>query len=132
MADIFQLAEQLGKAISASPQAAALRTAREALNGKPEVTGLLKDYQQQANRIADLERTAKPVEVDDKHKLQDLHNQLAAAPAVKTLTVAQMEYVELMRKVSDTLRAETKDTDGPCTPRPATHHAIARKARPAL
>jgi len=113
MADIFQLATQLGKAIQDSPQATALRDAREAVHGKPDLTELLQAYQQQANRIGEMEHSGNPVEVADKHKLQDLHNQLAAAPEVKTLTVAQMEYVELMRKVSDTLRAETKGTDGP-------------------
>ena len=66
MSAVTELAERLGKAIADSPQAAALRAARKAVNQQPELDKLLKDFQQQSERIARLEQENKPVEVEDK------------------------------------------------------------------
>lgn len=111
MADIIQLAEQLGKAISESPEATALLAVRKEISAQPEMAQLMQDYQGQMERIASLERDNKPIEVDDKHKLRDLHDKLVAAPLFKKLTEQQMEYVDLMRKVNDSLRAHLAETE---------------------
>jgi cell fate (sporulation/competence/biofilm development) regulator YlbF (YheA/YmcA/DUF963 family) len=107
---IIALAERLGKAISESPQAAGLRDARKALNAEPELRGLLEDYRKQADRIAQLEGDQKPVEVEDKHKLEQLQSKLFASEVFKKLTAAQVEYVDLMRKVNEALRAQLAET----------------------
>ncbi|MCK4626406.1 MAG: YlbF family regulator, partial [Phycisphaerae bacterium] len=83
MTDIIELAQRLGKAISESTQAANLRTAREKMSKQGEITQLLKDYQAQAEKVAKLEQENKPVEVDDKHNLQELHGKLVASDVFK-------------------------------------------------
>lgn len=112
MPDIIELARQLGRAIGASPQAAALRAARKAMNNQPELDELLKDYQAQADKIARLESDEKPVEVADKHRLQELQDSLFASEAFKTFTAAQVEYVDLMRRVNTALRGQLAETEG--------------------
>ncbi len=122
MADITELAERLGKAINSSPQAAALRAARKSLEADPQLSQLLKDYQAQAGKIDRLEGDNKPVEVEDKHKLQELQDKLFASETFKAFTAAQVEYVDLMRQVNSVLReqlAEEIETAGPPeTPEP--------------
>ena len=108
---ILQLAERLGKAIAESTQAQAMRQARKALADQPGAAELLKTYQEHASKIARLEAEQKPVEVDDKHKLQELHDQLIATESFKKLTAAQVEYVDVMRKVNDAIRRQLADTD---------------------
>ena len=112
MADIVELAQRLGKAINESPQAAALRAARAALSAEAEVTQLLKEYQDQADRIAQQEQDQKPVEVDDKHKLQALQDKLFGAETFKKFTAAQVEYVDMMRQVNAALREQLMETEG--------------------
>lgn len=111
MADIIQLAEALGKAIGAAPEAAAMRDARQALQGKPELRQMLNDYQGQINRIGRLEHEGKPVDAADKQKLQAMHDKLIADPVFKKLTEAQMDYVELLRKVNNAVKQQLKGTE---------------------
>jgi len=109
--DCIELAGNLGKAMAESPQAVALRDARAALNGEPEVTQALAEYQQQAGKIAQLEREQKPVDVAEKHRLQELNDKLVASETFKKFTAAQVDYVDLMRKVNEAIRRELAATE---------------------
>jgi cell fate (sporulation/competence/biofilm development) regulator YlbF (YheA/YmcA/DUF963 family) len=111
VSDCIELATRLGKAIADSPQAAALRAARDALNARPEIAAMLQDYHQQAEKVAKLEEEQKPVEVEDKHKLQSLNDQLVSSDAFKQFQAAQVDYVDLMRKVDEALRKELAATE---------------------
>ena len=111
MEEIVQMAERLGKAIAASPQAAALRQARKAMAAEEETPQILKQYQEQATKIAELEAGQKPVEPDDKHKLEQLHQKLIATESFKKLTAAQVEYVDVVRKVNDVIRKHLAETE---------------------
>jgi cell fate (sporulation/competence/biofilm development) regulator YlbF (YheA/YmcA/DUF963 family) len=111
VAEITELAERLGKAIAASPEATKLREARDALAGEPELSKVLKEFQDQSEKIATLESENKPVEVDDKHKLRGLHEKLVASETFKKYTAAQVDYVDMMRKVNDALQAPLGETE---------------------
>ena len=112
MAAIIELAERLGKLIADSPQAAALRAARDRMDQHPDVGKMLEDFRDQQDKIARLEAENKPVEVDEKHRLQDLHAKLVGSEAFKQLTAAQVEYVDLMRKVNEAIGRHLGDTEG--------------------
>lgn len=111
MTDIIELAQRLGKAISESGEAASLRDAREEMNNQGEIVQLLKDYQAHAEKIAKLEQENKPVEVNDKHKLKELHGNLVASEVFKKFTAAQVEYIDLMRRVNETLKKQLAETE---------------------
>ncbi len=111
MTDIIELAQRLGKAISESTQAANLRVAREEMDKQGEIAQMLKDYQAQAEKVAKLEHENKPVEVEDKHKLQELHGKLVASDVFKKFTAAQVEYIDLMRQVNETLQKQLSETE---------------------
>jgi len=110
--DITAMAERLGRAIAGSPQAAALREAQKALEAETETTQLLREYQEQARRIGQLEADEKPVEPEDKRKLDELHAKLVATATFKKLTAAQVEYVDVMRQVNDAIRKHLNETEG--------------------
>ena len=103
---IIELAKRLGKAIADSPTASDLRDVQKAMDGEPKVTQLLKDFQAQSDKIAESESQQKPVEVQDKHKLQELHEKLVSSDVFKKYTAAQVEYVDLMRKVNDAIGSQ--------------------------
>ena len=109
---IIELAQQLGEAITSSPQAGRLRAAREALETEPPTAELLKQYRAQSEMIARLERDNKPLEVQDKDRLRQLHEELVASEAFKKFTAAQVEYVDLMRQVNEALRVQLAETEG--------------------
>jgi len=111
MSATLELAERLGKAIADSPQAAALRAAREEMKKDAQAGQLLNDFRQHADKIAKLEGENKPVEVADKHKLRDLQGKLAASATFKKFTAAQIEYIDLMRKVNQAIESQLGETE---------------------
>lgn len=111
MKEIIEQASNLGKSIAASPAATNLRAARAELEKHAGVLETLKKYQQQADKIGKLEDENKPVEVADKHALQNLHDQLVSSDVFKKFTGAQIEYIDLMRKVSDAMRSQLGETE---------------------
>ena len=111
MNEIIELAGKLGKAIASSPQAAAMREARKALDSQADIMQTLKDYQAHEDKLAQLQQDNKPIEVDDKRKLQELHDKLIASDVFKKLTAAQVEYVDLLRQVNSAMRQELAGTE---------------------
>ncbi len=99
MSDILDLADRLGKELAASPQARKLAAARAELEKHPPLVQLFRDYQQHAEKVARLEEENQPIEVPDKHRLDDLRRQLLSNDVFKTLTAAQVDFVDLMRRV---------------------------------
>jgi cell fate (sporulation/competence/biofilm development) regulator YlbF (YheA/YmcA/DUF963 family) len=113
MQDIIDLAERLGRTIAQSPQSVHLREARTAMEKEGDLVKTLNDYHAQADKIAQLEQTQKPVEVEDKRRLQDLHDRLVGSATFKKFMAAQVEYLDMMRKVNETLRKQLGDVEGP-------------------
>jgi cell fate (sporulation/competence/biofilm development) regulator YlbF (YheA/YmcA/DUF963 family) len=111
MVDLIEKARQLAEDIAASPQAQAVKQAREKLNANPEAAKLYKEFQQHARKVAELEAANKPIEVEDKQKLRRLQEQLVANDEVKELTSAQVEYVDLMRQVNQALGAKLQELE---------------------
>ena len=111
MEEILRLAERLGKAIADSTQAQKLRQVRASLAEKKDIEELLDQYRQQADKIARLQAENSPVEVDDKHKLEQLSDKLAASDVFKQFTAAQVDYIDLMRKVNEALSGQLADTE---------------------
>jgi len=100
---ILEQARRLGKEIAGSPQARKLRQARRTLDQHEDVKKLLEEFQAQSEKVGRLESENKPVEVEDKHKLQDLHDRLVGSEVFKQFTAAQVDYIDLMRKVNQAL-----------------------------
>jgi hypothetical protein len=72
---------------------------------------ILGDYQAQSEKIAQAEQENKPIEVEDKHRLSELHAKLISSDVFKKFTAAQVEYIDIMRQVNDTLRRNLAKTD---------------------
>ncbi len=108
----MDLAEKLGEALSQSDQAQALRDAKDSVEDNPELIELMTEYQQHMDKLSQQERMGETVELDDKRRLKDLHDKLVADPAFKKFNEAQMEYVDLMRRINEILRDKLEETEG--------------------
>ncbi len=113
MDDILKLADQLGKAIADAKVAVDLRTAREGMHADPDTMDLLQKFMAQSSKLAKLSQEQQPIEPDDKHALNDLQTQVAAQDAFKTFSAAQVEYIDLRRKVNQTILSHLRDIEGP-------------------
>jgi len=109
--EIIDQARKLGSMIAQSAPAAKLREAKAALNQDTAATTLLTEYQKQAMKIGQLEEQNKPIEVEDKRKLQETQSKLVSMDVFKKFTAAQVEYIDIMRKVNEALRKELAGTE---------------------
>lgn len=116
MDEILQQARRLGRAIHDSPQARALRQAQKAFDDDPDAGKLFEEAREQMDKVRRLEQANQPVEVADKHRLDELQNRLAASETFKRYSSAQVDYLDLMRKVDQAMRDELGADDAPDGP----------------
>ncbi|NLF31875.1 MAG: YlbF family regulator [Planctomycetes bacterium] len=107
----LEIAGRLGEALSQSDQAQALRDAKDAVEDNAQLIQLMTDYQEQMDKVTQQERMGEAIELDDKRRLKELHDKLVADPAFKKFNEAQMEYVDLMRRINEVLRDKLEETE---------------------
>lgn len=102
-AQILEAASQLGRLISEHPAIRRYRDLLTAIREDVEAQRLLADYSRQVDLIGEKESQGRPIEVEDKRRLSDLQGRVAMHPKLREMQVAQMDYVDLMRKVDDAM-----------------------------
>ena len=106
MQQLIELARRLGKQIALHERTELLKKAQLAVSQDDQAKDLIETFRKQAEKIALLEQQQKPVEVADKHQLQQLEQQLASDPNFSELSRRQADFVELMRQVRQTIDAQ--------------------------
>ena len=106
MEQLIEMASSLGQRIAAHERTTLLKQAQKAVNEDTEAGGLIKQYQQQAEKIGQLEQEQKPVEVVDKQRLREIEQKISTNEKLKELTHRQVDFVEMMHKVKQTLDNE--------------------------
>ncbi|QQE13421.1 YlbF family regulator [Planctomycetota bacterium] len=103
---ILEDAKKLGKLIKEHPAAQKMDKAVEALQADIDSQRLANDYNRMAQTIAEKEQQGQPVEVDEKHKMAELHKQIIMNKVLSDLQMAQMDYSDLMRKIDTAMSGE--------------------------
>ena len=111
MERLIELAQQLGKRIAEHERTVLLKQAQKEVNDDADAVKIVQDYQKQADKIHQLEREQKPIEVADKHKLSDLETQISTHPKLAQLTKRQVDFVEMMQKVKAAIDNQIKLDD---------------------
>ena len=77
-------------------------------------------YQREAEKVARKQQNNEPIEVAEKRRLQELQDQVIANPLVSKLQIAQMDYLDLMRRVQQIIfeQASGEEAAGPTAPGP--------------
>lgn len=112
MQKLIELAQKVGQQLARHDRTQSLKKAQQLVADDPQANTLVEEYHKQINKIAELERQNKPIEVDDKHKLQEIEEKIKANSALGELTRRQADFMELMQKVKhaidDQLETELK------------------------
>jgi len=108
MDEIVGKARQLALAIRESEVYKALVAAEKKLSENEDVRKLMENYDRQSRKIHEKETALKPVEVDDKRKLQQLHERMQSEPLVQELLRAQADYAQMMAKVNEAIDSNLK------------------------
>jgi len=112
---IDQAARDLGKLIAEHPAAAEFDAASKALAEDAEAEQLINDFNSQLQTLTQKQRQGQTIEVDEKRKLQELQNAVASNPLITRVQKAQMDYADLLRRVTDTITRQSQPEHTPPT-----------------
>jgi cell fate (sporulation/competence/biofilm development) regulator YlbF (YheA/YmcA/DUF963 family) len=115
---IMDMAEQLGKLVAQHPAVERYRQAQKSLADDPDAARLLNDFNRQIMTLSRQEESGMPATDAQRHQLEMLQAQLASHLKVKALNVAQMEFVDMLRKVSDLIRKYVNEGPAESVPAP--------------
>lgn len=106
MQDIIKKAEELGKAIARSDRYEALNKVRREADQDEGLQADLKALNEASEKIAQLEKETKPVEPEDKRKLQQLQQKVTGHARLQDLARAEADFAEMMNQVNRTIRSQ--------------------------
>jgi cell fate (sporulation/competence/biofilm development) regulator YlbF (YheA/YmcA/DUF963 family) len=111
--EILSVARDLAKLIESSEPARKMAAVLEQLKADVDAQRLFTDHTRAVEAIAEKQAEGKPIEVKDKHRVEDLQKKVIRNDILRNLQTTQMDYVDLMRKVDEAMSPEfTKDAGG--------------------
>jgi len=113
MQEIYKKAEELGALIVKSGTYRELRRAEKAVEANAEVKEVVDKFNKCAEKIGVKEKKQQAIEVDEKHELQKLREQVQSNELLQGLLKAQTEYAMMMNKINSILSAGLERKEGP-------------------
>ncbi|MEX0777310.1 MAG: YlbF family regulator [Phycisphaeraceae bacterium] len=111
--EILKDARELGKKVATHDAAQKLERAIKSLQGDTEAQRLLTDFNRAVQAIGEKEAQGKPIEVADKHKIEELQNKVVRNLVLRNFQLAQMDYLDLMRKVDEAMAGQAPGATAP-------------------
>jgi cell fate (sporulation/competence/biofilm development) regulator YlbF (YheA/YmcA/DUF963 family) len=117
-AQIMAEAEKLGELVAQHPAVAKYKAAQKSVADDAEAARLLADFDRQLDALGRQEQTGTPVSDAQRQQLESLQSKIYSHIKVKNLNMAQVEFIDLLRKVTQTIQRPLNDS-------PAGHPAAA-------
>jgi len=102
--EILSAAEALGKLIAQHSAAKKFEDTVKKLQGDVEAQRVLNDYNRHLQKLGEKEASGKAIEVADKQHLEKLQQGVIRNPTLRDFQVAQMDYLDLMRRVDEAMQ----------------------------
>jgi cell fate (sporulation/competence/biofilm development) regulator YlbF (YheA/YmcA/DUF963 family) len=116
---IMEMAEKLGQLAAQHPAVDRFRQAQKALGEDADANRLVNDFNRQLMTLARQEESGMPVTDAQRMQIESLQTQLAAHLKVKAMNLAQVEFVDLMRRISETIRKHVSEAPAAVAPAPS-------------
>ena len=106
---IIAEAEKLGQLVAQHPAIARYKQAQKAVAEDPEAGRLLADFDRQLETLGRQEQSGMPVTDAQRMQLESLQSRIISHIKIKALNMAQVEFVDLLRKVTQTIQKPLAD-----------------------
>lgn len=106
---ILDMAEKLGDLLKDHPAVARYKTAQKSVAEDAEAGRLLAEFDRQLEMLGRQEQAGMPVTDAQRQKLEAMQGQIISHLKIKALNLAQMEFMDLLRKVSQTYQRKLVD-----------------------
>lgn len=103
MDDIIAQARELGKKIAGHERTKSFMASAKAVAEDKDAQAILKAYQELVELVRSREAAGKPIEVDDKKKIQTAEMAIAGNDKLKKMMKHQADYLEMMHRINSAI-----------------------------
>ena len=100
---IMDEAEKLGKLVAQHPAVENYRKAQRVIAEDPDASRSLAEFDRQLENLARQEQTGMGITDAQRQQLETLQTRIVSNIKVKALNMAQVEFMDLLRKVTQTI-----------------------------
>jgi cell fate (sporulation/competence/biofilm development) regulator YlbF (YheA/YmcA/DUF963 family) len=104
MDQIMKDADKLGQLVAQHPSVTKYKAAQKALESDADAKQLLTQFQQAFETLLRQEQSGMPVSEQQQRQLESLQMKMSSHLKIKAYNIAQVEFVDLLRKVGQTFR----------------------------
>ena len=101
---IMDAAEKLSAMVSDHPATAKYKAAQKAVSDDPEAGRMLADFDRQIDTLSRQESQGIPVTDAQRVQLESLQGRIVSNLKVKNLNLAQVDFIDLLRRVNQTIQ----------------------------
>jgi cell fate (sporulation/competence/biofilm development) regulator YlbF (YheA/YmcA/DUF963 family) len=109
---IMQEAEKLGQLAAQHPAVARYKDAQKAVANDPDANRLMADFDRQIEALGRQEQSGLPVTDAQRLQLESLQSRIVSHIQIMNLNMAQVEFIDLLRKVSQTIQRQVLEAAG--------------------
>jgi cell fate (sporulation/competence/biofilm development) regulator YlbF (YheA/YmcA/DUF963 family) len=107
---IMAEAEKLGQLVAQHPAVAKYKDAQRTVAEDSEASRLLAEFDRQMDTLLRQEQSGVPTTDAQRQQLESLQTRIFSHIKVKNLNMAQVEFIDLLRKVTQTIQRPLADT----------------------
>ncbi len=106
---IMDEAEKLGQLVAQHPAIESYRKAQRAIAEDPEASRSLAEFDRQLENLARQEQSGMGITDAQRQQLESLQSRIVSNIKVKAMNMAQVEFMDLLRKVTQTVQRPLTD-----------------------
>jgi len=107
---VMDAAEKLGQLLAQHPAVEKYKSAQKSVSDDPEASRLLAEFDRQLETLSRQEQTGHPITDAQRMQLETIQSRLVSNLKVKAWNMAQVEFVDLLRKVGQTYQRLLADS----------------------
>ena len=107
--EILAEAEKLGNLVAQHPAVAKYKAAQKSVSEDPDASRLLREFERLLDQLGRQEASGIPVTDAHRTQLEALQSQIMSHIKVKNLNMAQVDFIDLLRKVNQTIQGKVVD-----------------------
>jgi cell fate (sporulation/competence/biofilm development) regulator YlbF (YheA/YmcA/DUF963 family) len=110
---IMDEASKLGDIVAQHPAVIRYKDARSAIEKDPDATRLLAEFDRQLEALGRQQQSGMPVTDAQQQSLQVLQNKIVSHLKIKAMNLAQVEFTDLLRRITQTIQGRLNLQDAP-------------------
>lgn len=109
MQQILSEADKLGQLVAQHPAVDKYKQAQKAVSDDPEARSAMSDFERMLESLSRQEQAGMSVTDAQRSSLESLQSRIVSNIKVKALNMAQVEFIDLLRKVNQAIQSKVVD-----------------------